>query len=144
MADVNQKLPSVKYATTVRSCPQCEGTGFFISPWEQYMDKPCSMCGGTRTVDTAKICYCGRPAIWKHKGYEICNQQSCEIRIDEYLEKEKQKKEVEEKAKHSAPPKGSCHLFTSMNLWEVEAELKEKGMNANDIADYIQEMCGWG
>lgn len=47
----------------------------------QFMNPACDLCGGRGTVDTEKICKCGRPAIRIVGNEEICTHIMCFNRV---------------------------------------------------------------
>ena len=84
---------SASYSTSVRTCPICEGR-VYLSAHAQYIDPPCPCCGDTGTVDIEQFCTCGRPIVFKYKGYVICASKACRDAVDKVLEKDTEKKKI--------------------------------------------------
>jgi hypothetical protein len=135
------KSGTVGYSGTVRPCPQCRGTGSFVNPLENRFDKPCSLCGGTKTVDTSRVCVCGRPIIWKYKGYLICNDAECFNRVNEIEKSAKQRAEVERLAATSsseapyAPP-GAYRIRGPLKPYNHD---KNRPMTDEEVEDWIRD-----
>lgn len=57
-------------------CPMCLGHPV-NDPQARIKSQPCYLCGGLGTLDTDKICTCGRPAVKEAEGKWICVNFEC-------------------------------------------------------------------
>jgi hypothetical protein len=60
----------------LKICPMCKGR-----PVNQIHARigsaPCDLCNGMGVLNTEAMCKCGRPAVVKLNGVEICTRWQC-------------------------------------------------------------------